>query len=119
MANFAVRLPAALRLERIGTVAIETMERARTFAAGRQREDQEGPDCGAFLILALPPGGHGPRTCQCFEGDRRDPLKSETAAGWLQALILLVVLARRGDFSFDRRARANLPRICAGIGVSE
>jgi putative peptidoglycan lipid II flippase len=36
-----------------------------------------------------------------------------SAAGWLQAAILMVLLARRGDFRFDRRARANLPRIAA------
>jgi putative peptidoglycan lipid II flippase len=36
-----------------------------------------------------------------------------TASGWLQAVILLVLLARRGDFRFDARARANLPRIIA------
>lgn len=42
-----------------------------------------------------------------------------SAAGWLQASILMVLLARRGDFSFDRRARANLPRIAAAtIGMA-
>jgi putative peptidoglycan lipid II flippase len=42
-----------------------------------------------------------------------------SAAGWLQAVILMVVLARRGDFRFDRRARANLPRIAAAtIGMA-
>jgi hypothetical protein len=42
------------------------------------------PNCGALLILALPPDGKGPRTFQCLECDRPDPLKSETATGWLQ-----------------------------------
>ena len=42
-----------------------------------------------------------------------------SAAGWLQAAILMVLLARRGDFRFDRRARANLPRIAAAtIGMA-
>jgi putative peptidoglycan lipid II flippase len=42
-----------------------------------------------------------------------------SAAGWLQAAILMAVLARRGDFGFDRRARANLPRIAvATIGMA-
>jgi hypothetical protein len=42
------------------------------------------PGCGAILILALPPGGKGQRTFQCFECDRPDPLKTETAMGWLK-----------------------------------
>jgi len=42
-----------------------------------------------------------------------------SAAGWLQAVILMVVLARRGNFRFDPRARANLPRIAAAtIGMA-
>jgi putative peptidoglycan lipid II flippase len=36
-----------------------------------------------------------------------------TVAGWLQAIILLVLLTRLGHFRFDTRARANLPRIFA------
>jgi hypothetical protein len=39
--------------------------------------------CGAFLIRALPPGGNGPRTFQCFDCSRPDPLKSPQAMGWL------------------------------------
>jgi putative peptidoglycan lipid II flippase len=41
-------------------------------------------------------------------------------AGWLQALSLLVLLARRGHFRLDVRARAKLPRIAAaalGMGA--
>jgi putative peptidoglycan lipid II flippase len=41
-------------------------------------------------------------------------------AGWLQALSLLVLLARRGHFRLDARARAKLPRIVAaalGMGA--
>ena len=41
--------------------------------------------CGAQLILALPPGGKGPRTLQCFECDGPDPLKTDKATGWLKA----------------------------------
>src|SRR5438034_11532972 len=43
-----------------------------------------------------------------------------TAAGWLNALMLLAVLIRRRHFAFDRRARRNLPRVGAaalGMGV--
>jgi putative peptidoglycan lipid II flippase len=36
-----------------------------------------------------------------------------SAAGWMQALTLIVLLTRRGYFRFDRRARLNLPRIAA------
>jgi len=41
-------------------------------------------------------------------------------AGWLQALCLLALLARRGHFRLDARARAKLPRIAAatfGMGA--
>jgi hypothetical protein len=41
------------------------------------------PECGAFLILALPPGGKGPRTFQCFDCERPDPLKTDQVKGWL------------------------------------
>ena len=43
-----------------------------------------------------------------------------TIAGWLNALLLLALLMRRGHFRFDRRARRNLPRVAAaalGMGV--
>ena len=43
-----------------------------------------------------------------------------SVAGWTQALLLLVLLARRGHFRLDRRARTNLPRIAAaalGMGA--
>jgi putative peptidoglycan lipid II flippase len=43
-----------------------------------------------------------------------------TAAGWLNALMLLALLIRRHHFTFDRRTRRNLPRIAAaalGIGA--
>jgi hypothetical protein len=43
------------------------------------------PGCGAFLLLTLPPGGKGRRTFQCLDCDRPDPLKSETATGWLKS----------------------------------
>jgi putative peptidoglycan lipid II flippase len=43
-----------------------------------------------------------------------------TAAGWLNALMLLSLLIRRHHFAFDRRARRNLPRVgvaALGMGV--
>jgi putative peptidoglycan lipid II flippase len=36
-----------------------------------------------------------------------------STAGWMQALALLVLLARHGHFRFDRRARGRIPRIAA------
>jgi len=42
------------------------------------------PECGAPLILALPPDGNGQRTFQCFDCDQPDPFKSERVAGWLE-----------------------------------
>jgi hypothetical protein len=41
------------------------------------------PRCGANLILALPPGGKGQRSFQCFECDRPDPLETD-AVQWLK-----------------------------------
>src|SRR5882757_8726587 len=43
-----------------------------------------------------------------------------TAAGWLNALMLLALLIRRRHFAFDRRARRSLPRVgaaalCMGV----
>jgi hypothetical protein len=42
------------------------------------------PECGAFLILALPPGGKGRRTMQCIDCERPDPFKSDTVR-WLSS----------------------------------
>ena len=43
------------------------------------------PNCGADLILALPPGGKGQRAFQCFDCDRPDPLKTESVLGWVKS----------------------------------
>ena len=50
-----------------------------------QAERPTCPECGAFLILTLPPGGNGKRTMQCVNCDRPDPLKSDAATGWLKS----------------------------------
>jgi hypothetical protein len=50
------------------------------------------PSCGAYLNLALPPGGKGRRTFQCFDCDGPDPLRSDEVIGWLQG-----ELARKDD----------------------
>jgi hypothetical protein len=49
-----------------------------------QAERPSCPGCGAFLILALPPGGKGRRTFQCLDCDRPDPFKTHQATGWLK-----------------------------------
>ena len=49
-----------------------------------QAERPTCPGCGAFLILALPPGGNGPRKMRCLDCDRPDPLKSEYVTGWFE-----------------------------------
>jgi putative peptidoglycan lipid II flippase len=44
-----------------------------------------------------------------------------SVAGWVQAVLLMAILARRGHFHIDARARANLPRIALatlGMGVA-
>jgi hypothetical protein len=41
------------------------------------------PKCQAPMILALQLGGKGPRTLQCLDCDRPDPLKSDKVTGWL------------------------------------
>ena len=44
-----------------------------------------------------------------------------SVAGWLQAVLLMVILARRCHFRVDARARANLPRIALatlGMGIA-
>ena len=42
-----------------------------------------------------------------------------SAAGWLQAITLLVLLERRGHFRLDQRARSKLPRIAvAALGMA-
>jgi hypothetical protein len=48
-----------------------------------QAERPTCPKCGAHLILALPPGGKGQRTFQCFDCERPDPLESASVLGWL------------------------------------
>jgi putative peptidoglycan lipid II flippase len=40
-----------------------------------------------------------------------------SVAGWVQALVLLVLLERHGHFRLDRRARSNIPRIAAATLV--
>jgi hypothetical protein len=42
------------------------------------------PECGAFLTLALPPGGEGERTFRCLDCERPDPFNDPHAIGWLE-----------------------------------
>jgi len=43
------------------------------------------PECGAPLVLALPPDGEGKRTFWCLDCDGPDPLKTHEAMGWLKS----------------------------------
>jgi len=43
------------------------------------------PNCGAHLVLALPPGGQGPRTFLCPDCSQPDPLKTEKVMGWINS----------------------------------
>jgi hypothetical protein len=43
------------------------------------------PNCKSGMVLALPSNGKGPRTLQCIDCDRPDPLKSEKATAWLKS----------------------------------
>ena len=36
------------------------------------------------MVLALPLGGKGPRTFQCFDCDGPDPMTSDKVVGWLK-----------------------------------
>ena len=58
-------------------------KRRQIYAMG-QAERLTCPHCGAYLTLALPPGGKGKRTFQCFDCDGPDPLKSDKVNGWLK-----------------------------------
>jgi hypothetical protein len=50
-----------------------------------QAERPKYPGCGAYLILALPPGGKGKRAFRWFECDGPDPLKTDRITGWLNS----------------------------------
>jgi hypothetical protein len=58
-------------------------DRRKNYRMG-QAERPTCPHCGDFLILALPPGGKGRRTLQCFECDGLDPLKTDKVMGWFK-----------------------------------
>jgi hypothetical protein len=49
-----------------------------------QKEQPTCPVCGAYLTLALPPGGKGKRTFQCLDCEGPDPMKTENVTGWLK-----------------------------------
>ena len=61
----------------------EFSDRRKLYRMG-QAKRPTCPHCGEFLILALPPGGKGPRTFQCLDCDGPDPLKNEKATGWFK-----------------------------------
>jgi hypothetical protein len=42
------------------------------------------PKCGSLMRLALGPGGKGPRSLQCEQCERPDPLNADEFVGWLK-----------------------------------
>ncbi len=58
-------------------------KRRQIYAMG-QAERPTCSHCGAYLTSALPPGGKGKRTFQCFDCDGPDPLTTEKTMGWLK-----------------------------------
>jgi ssDNA-binding Zn-finger/Zn-ribbon topoisomerase 1 len=42
------------------------------------------PQCGSLMRLALGPGGKGPRSLQCLQCERLDPLKVAEVSDWLK-----------------------------------
>jgi hypothetical protein len=42
------------------------------------------PGCQCPMTLELQPGGKPPRTLQCIDCDRPDPLKTMGTQGWLK-----------------------------------
>jgi hypothetical protein len=43
------------------------------------------PECGAPLVLALPPDGTGKRVFRCVDCDKTDPLKTDKVIAWLNS----------------------------------
>jgi hypothetical protein len=62
----------------------EFPDRPQNYRMG-QAQRPACPECGAFLILALPPGGKGPRTLRCMDCEQPDPFKTDRAKGWLKS----------------------------------
>jgi hypothetical protein len=57
--------------------------RFQIYVMGQFDQARLCPQCGSPMVLALPPGGEGPRKLECFECARPDPLKSD-AVQWLK-----------------------------------
>jgi len=51
----------------------------------RRMGEAERPNCGAHLILALPPGVVGTRIFRCPKCDGPDPLRTDKVMGWLKS----------------------------------
>jgi hypothetical protein len=62
-----------------------------------QAERPTCPHCGAYLILALPPGGKGQRSFQCLDCERPDPLKTDRVNGWLKGELQPPKVGKRAD----------------------
>lgn len=49
---------------------------------GQLFQSEDCPICGKPMVMALPPGGNGPRVLRCIECD---PLADEKTKGWLRS----------------------------------
>jgi len=80
-------LPASLTTFLDGPVMSDTAQTGENFQLQNcsmgQSKRPTCPECGGYLTLAPPPDGKGPRTLQCLECDRPDPIKTEKIIGWL------------------------------------
>jgi hypothetical protein len=48
---------------------------------GQLFQKRDCPTCGKPMVMALPPGGKGPRALRCIECD---PLSDEKTMGWME-----------------------------------
>jgi hypothetical protein len=77
-----------------------------------QAERPTCPHCGELLILALPPGGKGQRTFQCFDCDGPDqtvsgPVNIDSGVRWKKPQGIRALRLRAG---FKNRLCMNVPR---------
>jgi hypothetical protein len=57
--------------------------RSQIHGMGHFEQTKRCPQCGCVMVFALPPQGKGPRSLQCLECDRPDPLRSDVL-NWLK-----------------------------------
>ncbi len=63
-----------------------------------QAERPTCPRCGGFLILALPPGGKGQRTFQCFDCDGPESAENRKGDGLVEERATAAEVGQPGTF---------------------